>query len=89
MFLKKVSKKMAKTNSEYSKLRLEYLYKYPMCQAKIFECTLKATDIHHKQGRGKYHLDTSTWLSVCRNCHNYIEHHPKEAKELGYTSTRN
>ena len=89
MFLKKVSKKMAKTNSEYSKLRLEYLYKYPMCQAKIFECTLKATDIHHKQGRGKYHLDTSTWLSVCRNCHNYIEHHPEEAKELGYTSIRN
>ena len=60
-----------------------------MCQAKIFECTLKATDIHHKQGRGKYHLDTSTWLSVCRNCHNYIEHHPEEAKELGYTSIRN
>jgi predicted HNH restriction endonuclease len=47
-----------------------------------------ATDVHHKKGRGKYHLDTSTWLPVCRNCHEWIETHPEDAKELGYSETR-
>jgi hypothetical protein len=40
------------------------------------------------KGRGKYHLDTSTWLSVCRNCHDWIEKNPEEAKELGYSQSR-
>ena len=88
MSLNKASKKMVKTNSEYSKLRKTYLEKYPMCHAKVYNCFLKSTDIHHMKGRGKYHLDTSTWLSVCRSCHDWIEKHPDEAKELGYSDTR-
>jgi hypothetical protein len=79
---------MVKTNSDYSKLRKIHLDKLPMCQAKVFNCTLRSTDIHHMKGRGKYHLDTSTWLSVCRNCHDWIEKNPEEAKELGYSQSR-
>ena len=89
MSLNRFSKKMVKTNSEYSKLRKIHLNKHPMCQAKVFNCSLRSTDIHHTKGRGKYHLDTSTWLSVCRSCHNWIETHPEEAKELGYSHSRN
>ena len=88
MSLNKISKKMVKTNSEYSNLRKTHLEKFPMCQAKVYNCSLRSTDIHHMKGRGKYHLDTSTWLSVCRNCHDWIEKHPDEAKELGYSDTR-
>lgn len=89
MPINKVSKKMSKINSEYSKLRKIHLQTHSMCQAKVYNCSLKATDIHHTKGRGKYHLDTSTWLSVCRSCHDWIERNPTEAKELGYSSTRN
>lgn len=79
---------MSKTNSEYSKLRKVFFDKHPMCQAKIHNCSLKSTDVHHMKGRGKYHLDTSTWLSVCRSCHNWIENNPEDAKDLGFSMTR-
>jgi hypothetical protein len=79
---------MAKINSEYSKLRKSHLGSFPMCQAKIYNCTLKSTDIHHMKGRGEYHLDTSTWLSLCRNCHEWIERNPENALELGFSQKR-
>lgn len=88
MRIKKVSKKMAKNNSEYSELRKLFLSKKPMCEAKIHNCTLKSTDIHHKKGRGEYYLDTTTWLSVCRSCHDWIEDNPEDAKELGFSENR-
>lgn len=86
--MRKYSKKRSKLNSEYSKLRKEHLESHPICQAKIFDCSINSTDIHHTKGRGKYLNDTSTWLSVCRNCHNWIEEHPEEARELGFSKIR-
>ena len=86
--MKKQSNKMARLNNEYSKLRKEWLPNYPMCQAKINKCTLKSTDVHHKKGRGKYLLDTNTWLSVCRNCHTWIELNPEDSKELGFSISK-
>lgn len=79
---------MSKVNSAYSQERKKYLSNNPMCHAKIYNCTNHATEVHHKKGRGKYHLDTSTWLPVCRNCHDWIENNPEDAKELGYSETR-
>lgn len=87
--MKKVSKKLAGLQREYSKLRKEWLADRPMCQAKIHRCSLKSTDVHHKKGRGVYLLDTNTWLSVCRSCHNWIETHPEDAKELGFSISKN
>jgi hypothetical protein len=49
---------------------------------------LHATDVHHKKGRGKYHLDVTTWLPVCRNCHAWIELNPIDAVELGFSDSR-
>tara|TARA_R110000751_G_scaffold1991_2_gene7692 strand:+ start:3821 stop:4084 length:264 start_codon:yes stop_codon:yes gene_type:complete len=83
------SKKMAKTNREYSKLRIEFLTDRPNCMASLPGCTLRAAEIHHKKGRGKYHNDITTWLSVCRVCHDWIETHPEEAIELNLSITRN
>ena len=60
----------------------------PMCEAALPVCNGPSTDVHHKKGRGQYHLKVSTWLSVCRQCHNYIEEHPEEAIELGYSEKR-
>tara|TARA_R110002012_G_scaffold316651_1_gene531854 strand:- start:254 stop:523 length:270 start_codon:yes stop_codon:yes gene_type:complete len=88
MAIRKASKKMAKANNMYTKLRIEYLSNNGICHAKIHRCTLHATDIHHKKGRGEYHLDTSTWLPVCRNCHMWIEENPSDAYELGFSQSR-
>ena len=88
MTIKKVSAKLSKINSEYSQIRKVYLTEHPVCHAKIHKCSLHATDVHHKKGRGKYHLDVTTWLSVCRFCHTYIENNPDVAKEYGFSKTR-
>ena len=86
--MRQKSKKMQKIDAKYSQLRRIFLTDYPLCQAALPGCTSRSTDIHHKKGRGKYHNDVSTWLSVCRNCHNWIELHPIEAQELGFTLKR-
>lgn len=82
------SSKKAKEDTVYTKLRRDYLTINPICQAKIPGCTGVATDIHHKKGRGQYYLITTTWMSACRQCHEWIETNPAEAKDLGFTITR-
>ena len=86
--MKNKSRKMQRIDAKYSKLRKGYFNNYPMCQAALPGCTHKSTDIHHKKGRGKYHNDITTWLSVCRTCHNWIELNPIEAEELGLSIKR-
>ena len=52
-------------------------------------CTTHSTDVHHMKGRiGPLLTDTKFFLAVCRSCHTWIEEHPKEAKELGYSISR-
>lgn len=48
-----------------------------------------AQDIHHRRGRGKYLLDTSTWMAVSRAGHDAIHANPKESYEKGYMMPRN
>jgi len=83
-----ISKKMKETVDQYTKIRTAYLVVNPSCKARLVGCTSVATDVHHKAGRGENHLRIATWLPGCRTCHNWIELHPKEAKELGLSETR-
>ena len=83
-----VSRKMRTKMDEYSKRRLAFLAIHNRCQASLVECTGHATEVHHKAGRGENHLNMSTWLAVCRSCHQYIENNPVEAKEMGLSETR-
>jgi hypothetical protein len=82
------SPKRAVLDQLYARLRLEFLTEHPFCKAHLNGCTVKSTDIHHKKGRGKHYLEKQTWLSVCRNCHDWIEKHPIEAKDLGFSMSR-
>ena len=86
--MRQKSKKMQRIDAKYSQLRRVFLTDYPLCQAALPKCTNKSTDVHHKKGRGIHHNDVSTWLSVCRNCHNWIELNPIEAQELGFSISR-
>ena len=87
LIVKKISLNIIQMN-EYKKLRIKFLSE-KMCQAKIYNCSLRPTDVHHMKGRiGDNLLDTSNWLAVCRSCHNWIENNPEESKELGFSKNR-
>ena len=81
---------------EYKKLRFKFLSRPEnrFCKARIPGICLGTRvqgielDIHHKKGRGKYLLDTSTWIQLCRNCHQYLENRPEIAKDLGFSEDR-
>jgi len=82
------SKKMQAIDQAYTKLRRKFMEANPICNAALHCCSGLSTDVHHKKGRGEYHLVVDTWLSVCRPCHNWIEENPDEAKELGFSESR-
>lgn len=44
----------------------------------------RSEEIHHKRHRGKYLLDTSTWMAVSRTGHLAIHADPKTSYEKGY-----
>ena len=78
--IRRRSKKMTKLMAQYRKQRAAYLRLAPWCGV----ChTAKATDVHHKRGRGPYLLMSLTWIGVCRICHNYIHAHPSWAYAEG------
>lgn len=85
----KVSDKRKELNKEYFKLVEQFKKDNPECKAKVNEyCTEQTDDPHHRKGRGKHLLSVETWLPVCRSCHDYIEAHPLEAKEKGWSESR-
>jgi len=48
----------------------------------------RSTEIHHVRGRGKYMLDTSTWMAVSEIAHKNIHNNPKHSYEKGYMKPR-
>jgi hypothetical protein len=83
--VKKVSKKMSSDLREYGKLRKQFLLENPMCKKYP---NLIATDIHHSRGRGRFLLDTSTWVPLSRKAHIEVEGNPELAKEQGFSLER-
>jgi len=48
----------------------------------------RATEVHHKRGRGKFLNDVSTWLAVSREGHERIEANPLWARDNGFSESR-
>ena len=85
--LRAVSQKKKKQDEAYSKLRRRYLEEQSLCKVKVSGCSNIATDIHHTYSgndRAVYYLIQSTWLPVCRQCHNWIHSFPKDARTMGW-----
>jgi cytochrome c553 len=83
----RVSAKRAKKDAEYSKLRERYLTENPLCMVNVNGCMHNATDIHHTfagSNRDAFYLVQSTWLGVCRSCHDWIHNHPEEARIMNW-----
>lgn len=78
-----VSERMKFQKKVYSEKRLEYLEKHPTCEYE--GCNSLATEIHHKELRGKNLNNTNTFMAICREHHNDIHFvNTKIAKEKGY-----
>lgn len=87
--IKPRSEKRVKEESKYSKARKEYLADHPNCEARLIGCTQLACQIHHKKGRiGELLYNKKFFLAVCDHCHKWIEAHPEEAKEKGFSLNR-
>ncbi len=77
----------------YSKLRREFLEKpeNSTCKAKLPGCLgvfKQNLTVHHTKGRGRYFLDQSTWIPLCLSCHEWVETHPKEAREMNLSGSK-
>lgn len=82
----KKSKKLIDAEKIYGKVRKAYLQSYPYCET---NCGMGASQIHHRKGRiGALLTDSKFFMSVCIECHKWIEEHPLEAKEKGYSLNR-
>lgn len=85
----KQSKKRAKQNREYLRLRKQFLTDNPMCEAKLTGCTGVATTCHHSKGRiGDLLTDTEHFVALCMPCHHQVETQPEMAKQLGLSKSR-
>lgn len=87
--IKKRSDKRAKQEREYSVKRKKYLEANSECQARLPMCTHVSTTIHHPGGRiGDLLTDESNFIGLCLPCHEWVESHPKEAKEMNLSKSR-
>lgn len=75
-----VSKKRAAERKTYLSLRDEFL----MLNCRCERCGKAATEVHHKQGRGRHYLEVTTWAALCSCCHSWIHENVAEAKAAGW-----
>lgn len=88
-FIKPIADKHGKNLRTYGRRKDIFLFKNPLCKVKGINCTIKATEVHHKGGKeGKLLLDESKWLSSCHNCHIEITEHSKQAIKDGHSISR-
>lgn len=85
--VKPISTTQKKRNEKYAEKRKIYLEEKKLCEARLDGCTVESTEIHHPRGRDGDNL-FGPFLAVCRNCHQFIEANPEEAKRLGFSETR-
>lgn len=91
--IKPISDKKRVEDILYTKLRKDFLEKpeNSTCKAKLSGCMgvfKQNLTIHHTKGRGRYYLDSSTWIPLCLSCHEWVETHPKEAREMGLSGSK-
>lgn len=85
------STKKEKQDALYSIIRAAYLKAHPNCEAAIPGiCSGQPADqIHHKKGKvGDLYLDDKYFLATEFCCHRWIEDHPEEAIQLGFSEKR-
>jgi len=80
--IKQFSDKKLTELAVYCKLRDQHFAKYPICQ--FHGCQSTNIELHHKKSRKYFLCDSESFMSVCRNHHNWIHENCKESYKLGY-----
>lgn len=77
----RVSAKQRARHADYAPRAQAFKKANPTCQV----CNHRRTDdVHHKSKRsGPNMSDESTFLAVCRTCHNWIHENPGSARKMG------
>lgn len=73
--IKPIKNGRASLNRQYAQLRQEFLLAHPRCEVLQPHggiCGAQATECHHRRGRGRFLLDTETFLAVCKTCHSRL-----------------
>jgi hypothetical protein len=85
-----VSEKRRSELNEYRKIHAVFLKEHSTCEVKRIGCLYDRTiQVHHKAGRiGDLLCDATKFLAVCEHCHQWIEQHPLEAYENGWSLSR-
>jgi hypothetical protein len=88
--IKKASKKLASNQRIYEVLRRDYLMDHEECECGRPECKKgPSVEIHHAAGKiGALLTEVSNFRAVSRECHDWAEAHPKEAKLIGLSVSR-
>lgn len=97
--IRQVSKKQAKIDSEYSKVRKKFIALNPVC--KVAGCQCEATEVHHMRGRGRGYwdqwardnnicltVDTRWFFPICHDHHRKATDDSKWAMDNGYSLSR-
>ena len=85
--VRSVSLKRAAQQRLYSQDRKAWLAVRPWCErcAKERGIPVRSTDVHHTRGRaGRLLCDVRHWVALCRGCHDWVQMHPREARQAGY-----
>ena len=87
--INKQSDKRKELQKEYRKIVKEMLKSNPMCEIKEVGCTGKAEGLHHKQKRSEKNLLNKEFLMrACNSCNLWVETHPLEAMDKGYSISK-
>jgi hypothetical protein len=83
--IRRYSKRRESQMREYNSLRHDFLARVPNCE----RCGNKANQVHHRKGRtGQLLTAEEYFMAVCADCHSFIELHPQQAKDAGWSLSR-
>lgn len=84
---KRMPQESAKRKAErriYEIDRDVFLALNPWCKMNVLhDVPKRASQVHHKRGRGKWYLDMRYWIPSCAACHEWENSHRNQAVALG------
>lgn len=86
----RISDKLREENKIYRPLARKFKKDNPYCACySVLGCGQYTEDVHHMNGRiGKLLNDTTKWLPVCREAHDWIRKNIPTARENGWVCAK-
>lgn len=80
---------MERARRRYTLLHRQFLEEDTACAiCEADGAPTRATEVHHRRGRGAFFLAVETWLPICRSHHEQVTLNPTWAIENGWSEKR-